>query len=189
MFDKKKLFIDKVITLSMLCIILVCFALTFFVIIVSIIRKLNSDFLSEYKWLNPGFFFIVEVLAAVLLFAARRNLKTVKRYEKAFARIPQQTSTYEISQLMQVTVEKVKTDISGLMRKGYLVDSYFMTQNNIFVINNGQLMIYNGNPNLVRQIAQMSSNARGFGNNIVNNNDAGNNKNKGILTKVKDWLF
>ena len=90
---------------------------------------------------------------------------------------------------MQVTVEKVKTDISSLMRKGYLVDSYFMTQNNIFVINNGQLMIYNGNPNLVRQIAQMSSTARGFGNNIVNNNDAGNNKNKGILTKVKDWLF
>lgn len=119
---------------------------------------------------------------------ARKNVKTVKKYEKAFNRVNQQTSTYEISQLMQVTVSKVKSDIALMIRKGYLVDSYFMNQNNIFVINNGQVMVYNGNPNLVRQVVQMNQQINGFGpNNNINIQD--NVKTKGMLTKIKDWLF
>lgn len=189
MFDKKKLFLDKMITLLMLCIILACFAMTFFVIVVAVIRKFSSGFMSEYKWLSPGFMFIAEVVAFVIGFVARRNSKTAKKYEKAFARVPQQTSTYEISQIMQSTVEKVKNDISALIRKGYLVESYFMEQNNIFVINNGQLMIYNGNPNLVRQIQQINNQVHGFGYNTQMNQNQGQIKEKGILTKIKDWLF
>ena len=187
MFDKKKVFLDKLIIVLMLCILLVSFALTFFVIFVAVIRKINNGFMAEYKWLNPGFFFIVELLSVILMLLARRNSKTVKKYTKAFSRVPQQTRTYEISQLMQVTTEKVKNDISSLIRRGYLIDSYFLNQQNIFVINNGQIMIYNGNPNLVRQISQINNTVMGFGQQNIQNQ--GQNERKGILTKIKDWIF